>query len=292
MINLYPEEKTILKLRSKAANPMMLLKKEKANMADSESVLYQEHEGVALITLNRPETLNALNTAVLQRLSMLLISVRTSESVKAVIVTGSGKSAFSAGADIRFLNQATPLGVREFAQLAVMVNHQIETLGKVVIAALNGYALGGGLELAESCMIRIAARNAKMGHPEVRIGAVAGFGGTTRLPRLVGKGRAAEILLRGRVVAAEEALQIGLVQSVVEPEDLLVETNAMIRDILTHAPIAVKLTWEAIHRGLNMTLEESTLLGADYFGLVASTDDFRVGTKAFIEKKSASYSGR
>jgi enoyl-CoA hydratase len=292
MINLYPEEKTILKLRSKAANPMMLLKKEKANMADSESVLYQEHEGVALITLNRPETLNALNTAVLQRLSMLLISVRTSESVKAVIVTGSGKSAFSAGADIRFLNQATPLGVREFAQLAVMVNHQIETLGKVVIAALNGYALGGGLELAESCMIRIAARNAKMGHPEVRIGAVAGFGGTTRLPRLVGKGRAAEILLRGRVVAAEEALQIGLVQSVVEPEDLLVETNAMIRDILAHAPIAVKLTWEAIHRGLNMTLEESTLLGADYFGLVASTDDFRIGTKAFIEKKSASYSGR
>jgi enoyl-CoA hydratase len=271
---------------------MMLRKKEKANMADSESVLYQEHEGVALITLNRPETLNALNTAVLQRLSMLLISVRTSESVKAVIVTGSGKSAFSAGADIRFLNQATPLGVREFAQLAVMVNHQIETLGKVVIAALNGYALGGGLELAESCMIRIAARNAKMGHPEVRIGAVAGFGGTTRLPRLVGKGRAAEILFRGRVVAAEEALQIGLVQSVVEPEDLLVETNAMIRDILTHAPIAVKLTWEAIHRGLNMTLEESTLLGADYFGLVASTDDFRVGTKAFIEKKSASYSGR
>jgi len=261
-------------------------------MVDNESVLYEENDRVALITLNRPEALNALDTAVLQRLSMLLDKARTSESAEAVIITGSGKIAFSAGADIRFLNQATPLAVREFAQLAVMVNHQIETLGKVVVAALNGYALGGGLELAESCMIRIAVHNAKLGHPEVRIGAMAGFGGTTRLPRLVGRGRAAELLLRGRVVAAEEALQIGLVQTVVEAEQLLAKTNTIVREILGHAPIAVKLTWEAIHHGLNMTLEESASLGADYFGLVASTDDFRVGTKAFIEKKSPSYTGR
>jgi enoyl-CoA hydratase len=261
-------------------------------MVDNECVLYQENDGVALITLNRPEALNALDMGVLQRLSMLLESVRTSDSAKAVIITGSGKTAFSAGADIRFLNQATAIEVREFARLAVMVNHQIETLGKVVVAALNGYALGGGLELAESCMIRIAVRNAKLGHPEVRIGVVAGFGGTTRLPRLVGRGRAAELLLRGRVIAAEEALQIGLVQMVAEPEHLLPEASTIIRDILGHAPIAVKLTWEALHRGLNLTLEESASLGADYFGLVASTDDFRVGTKAFIEKKTPLYTGR
>lgn len=261
-------------------------------MVDNEPVLYQENDGVALVTLNRPEALNALNTAVLERLSVLLDKARTSESAKAVIITGSGKSAFSAGADIKFLSQATPLEVREFARLAVLVNHQIETLGKVVVAAINGHALGGGLELAESCMMRVAVRNARLGHPEVRIGAVAGFGGTTRLPRLVGKGRAAELLLRGRVVAAEEALQIGLVQSVVAPEALLAETDAIVRDVLAHSPIAVKLTWEAIHRGLNMTLEESALLGADYFGLVATTDDFRSGTKAFIEKKDPSYTGR
>jgi enoyl-CoA hydratase len=257
-------------------------------MADNQSVLYAENDGIALITLNRPEALNALNSDVLQRLSLLLDQARGGDSVKAVIITGSGTNAFSAGADIRFLNQASPFEVREFARMAVLVNNKIETLGKVVVAAINGYALGGGLELAEACMIRVAARNSKLGHPEVRIGAVAGFGGTTRLPRLVGKGRAAELLLRGRVIAADEALQIGLVQSVVSPDNLLAETEALVREILAQSPIAVKLTWEAIHRGLNMTLEESALLGADYFGLVASTEDFRVGTKAFIEKKSPS----
>jgi enoyl-CoA hydratase len=229
---------------------------------------------------------------VLAQLSRLLDEVSTNQGVKALIITGSGNRAFSAGADIRFLNQATALDVREFARLAVLVNHKIETLGKVVVAAINGYALGGGLEMAESCMIRVAGRNAKLGHPEVRIGAVAGFGGTTRLPRLVGRGRAAELLLRGRIVAADEALQIGLVQSVVETEKLLTETETVVREILAHSPIAVKLTWEAVHRSLNMTLEESALLGADYFGLVASTDDFRVGTKAFLEKKQPSFTGR
>ena len=186
-------------------------------MAEIESVLYHESDGIALITLHRPDALNALNIAVLERLSALRDNVKASDSARAVIFTGAGTTAFSAGADIRYLSQATPLAVREFSQLALRVNHQIETLGKLVVAALNGYALGGGLELAESCMIRVAVRSARMGHPEVKIGAVAGFGGTTRLPRLVGRGRAAELLLRGRVIAADEALQIGLVQSVVEP---------------------------------------------------------------------------
>lgn len=164
--------------------------------------------------------------------------------------------------------------------------------GKVVVAALNGYAYGGGLELAEACMIRVAARHARLGHPEVRIGAVAGFGGTTRLARLVGKGRAAEMLLRGRAVDAEEALRIGLVQEVTESDRLMDATRAIVRDILEQSPVAVRLTWEALHRGLNMTLEESAELGADFFGLVAATEDFRIGTRAFVEKTQPAYIGR
>jgi enoyl-CoA hydratase len=260
-------------------------------MPDQKTVLYQEENGIAVITLNRPQALNALNMDVLARLSLLLDQAQMSESVKALIITGAGDAAFSAGADIKFLNQASPMAVRDFARLAIAVNHKLETLGKVVIGAINGYAFGGGLELAESCMIRIAASTARLGHPEVRIGAIAGFGGTTRLARLVGKGRAAEMLLRGRTVAAEEAFRIGLVQCMAEPGKLMAEAEAMVREIVAQAPIAVRLTWEALHRGLNMTLEESALLGADYFGLVASTNDFRIGTKAFIDKKSPVYNG-
>ncbi|HEY7402051.1 MAG TPA: enoyl-CoA hydratase-related protein [Candidatus Angelobacter sp.] len=259
-------------------------------MPDHKSVLYQEGNGVALITLNRPQALNALSMDLLRELLLLLDVAEKNDSVKALIITGVDK-AFSAGADIKFLNQATPLAVRDFARLAIAVNHKIETLGKVVIAAINGYAFGGGLEMAEACMIRIAAHTARLGHPEVRIGAIAGFGGTTRLARLVGKGRAAELLLRGRTIAADEALEIGLIQSIVEPGRLMAEAEAIVRDIISQSPIAVRLTWEALHRGMNLTLEESALLGADYFGLVASTNDFRIGTKAFIEKKDPGYTG-
>lgn len=261
-------------------------------MASKELVLYHEEEGIARIVFNRPESLNAMNTDLLQRLASLLDGIRADDAVKAVIVTGTGTKAFSAGADIRFLNQASPFEVRKLAQLAVSINNRIETLGKVVVAAVNGFALGGGLELAESCMLRVAVRHAMLGHPEVRIGALAGFGGTTRLPRLIGKGRAAELLLTGRLLTAEEAVQIGLVHRVVEPENLLSETERLVREILSQSAIAVRMTWEAIHRGMNLTVEESALLGADYFGLVAGTDDFRAGTRAFLEKTSPSFRGR
>ena len=261
-------------------------------MLEKESVLYHGEKGIARIILNRPEALNAMNKDVLQQLASLLDKARGDDAVKAVIITGTGEKAFSAGADIKFLNQASPLEVRELAHMAVSVNNKIETLGKVVVAALNGYALGGGLELAEACMLRVAVRHARLGHPEVRIGAIAGFGGTTRLPRLIGKGRATELLLTGRLVTADEALQIGLVHRVVEPANLLSETESLVREILSQSAIAVRMTWEAIHRGLNLTLEESTLLGADYFGLVASTEDFRAGTKSFLEKTSPSFRGR
>lgn len=260
-------------------------------MSEMEPVLYHEEKGIARIIFNRPEALNAMTKDLLQQLGSLLDKIKVNDAVKAVIFTGTGE-AFSAGADIKVLNQASALEVREFARMAVSVNQKIETLGKVVVAAINGYALGGGLELAEACMLRVAVRDARLGHPEVRIGAIAGFGGTTRLPRLIGKGRAAELLLTGRLVTAEEALRIGLVNKVVEAENLLSDTESLVLEILSQSPIAVKMTWEAIHRGMNMTLEESTLLGADYFGLVASTEDFREGTKSFLEKSSPSFRGK
>jgi enoyl-CoA hydratase len=255
-------------------------------------VRYQVKKGIGWITLNRPEALNALNKDVLEQLASILDKVRADDAVRAVIITGAGEKAFSGGADIKLLSQATPLAVREFARLAVTVNNKIETLGKVVVAAINGYALGGGLELAEACMLRVAVRHARLGHPEVRIGAIAGFGGTTRFPRLVGKGRAAEFLLTGNLMSAEEAQRMGLVNRVVETEKLLQEAETLVHEILSQAPVSVSMTWEAIHRGLNLTLEESTLLGADYFGLVASTEDFREGTKSFLEKTTPSFGGK
>ena len=261
-------------------------------MLNKDVVRYQVKKGIGWITLNRPEALNALNKNVLEQLASILDKVRADDAVRAVIITGAGEKAFSGGADIKLLSQATPLAVREFARLAVTVNNKIETLGKVVVAAINGYALGGGLELAEACMLRVAVRHARLGHPEVRIGAIAGFGGTTRFPRLVGKGRAAEFLLTGNLMSAEEAQRMGLVNRVVETEKLLQETETLVHEILSQAPVSVSMTWEAIHRGLNLTLEESTLLGADYFGLVASTEDFREGTKSFLEKTTPSFGGK
>ena len=248
-------------------------------------VRFDVREGIGWITLNRPEVLNAMHPPMLRALADALDEARENRDVEALIVAGAGNVAFSAGADIRFLNSAAPLEVRDFARLAVAVNEKVETLGKVVVAAIGGYALGGGLELAEACMLRVAASHARLGHPEVRIGAIAGFGGTTRLPRLIGKGRAAELLLTGAVIGAKEAQQIGLVNRVVAPNRLLMEAERLVRDILCQAPSSVKLTWEAMHRGLNLSSADSALLGADYFGLLATTAEFRAGTRHFLEKK-------
>ena len=182
--------------------------------------------------------------------------------------------------------------VRKLAQLAVSVTSLVENLSKITIALINGFALGGGLELAESCMLRVAVSSAKLGHPEVRIGAVAGWGGTTRLPRLIGKSRATEMLLTGKIVDAKEALQIGLIHRMVEPGNLIDEGEKLLKEIFQNSPVAVNLTWEAIHRGLDLPIEESAKLGADYFGLVASTEDFREGTGAFLKKQKTRYQGK
>jgi enoyl-CoA hydratase len=261
-------------------------------MSDPSAVLYREEGGIAWITLNRPHVLNAMDRELLERLSALLDRIRSVETVRAVILTGAGGKAFSAGADLRYLSQASALEVRELARLAVAVNNKIETLGKVVIAAIRGFALGGGLELAEACMLRVAARGAMVGHPEVRIGAIAGWGGSTRLPRLIGKGRAAELLLTGALIGAEEAQEVGLVNKITDSDGLLPEAERLARRIVAQAPLAVRMTWEALHRGLNLTWEESTQLGADYFGLIATTEDFRVGVQAFLKKTSPVYAGK
>jgi enoyl-CoA hydratase len=244
------------------------------------------------LTLNRPQVLNALNSELLLALRTELIKLKKDTTIKGIFIIGSGNKAFSTGADIEFLNSASPLQVRALAELAISVNRQIENLGKTSIALINGFALGGGLELAESCMLRVAVSSAKLGHPEVRIGAVAGWGGTTRLPRLIGKGRAAELLLTGKLISAEKALEIGLVNLVVDNRKLKNESEKLMEEILNNAPIAVNFTWEAIHRGLNLPLEESAKLGADYFGLIASTEDFKEGTEAFLNKKKPSYKGK
>jgi len=252
-------------------------------MPQSDPVLYAEEDGIVWLTMNRPEALNALGPEMLEALLSALGRAAEDPAVRAVILTGAGEKAFSAGADIAYLNAADPMAVRELARRAVEVTRRIETLGKVVVAAINGYALGGGLELAEACMVRVAARGVRLGHPEVRIGAIAGWGGTTRLPRLVGRGRAAELLLTGAMIDADEAYRIGLVNRVVDREMLRDEAERLARSILANSPAAVRLTWEAMHRGLSMSLEESALLGADLFGQVAATEDFRERTRAFLQ---------
>jgi len=256
------------------------------------AVICKKKSGIVCLTLNRPEVLNTINKEMLERLAHLLDSLKADGSVQGVIITGAGEKAFSAGADIGFFSSAEPLEVRARAQLAVETYSCIEHLGKPVIAAINGYALGGGLELAEACTLRVAVKTAKLGHPEVRIGAVAGWGGTTRLPRLIGKGRAADLLLTGRMISSEEALSMGLLNRVVEPEDLMKAAEALMQEVLSQSPLAVKMTWEAMHRGLDMSLEESTRLGADYFGLVAATKDFKEGTGAFLKKKKPVFTGK
>jgi enoyl-CoA hydratase len=261
--------------------------------AQSNAILRTEKKDkIALLTLNRPSVLNALNYLLLQKIKDELERIKDNPDIQAVIITGAGDKAFSAGADIQYLNQASPLEVRKLAQLAVSVTRLIENLGKISIALINGFALGGGLELAEACMLRIAVNSAKLGHPEVKIGAVAGWGGTTRLPRLIGKSRATELLLTGRMINADEALQLGLLNRVTTPEDLQKEGEKLLQEIMQNAPVAVNLTWEAIHRGLDVSIDESTRLGADYFGLAASTEDFRAGTKAFLQKQKIEFHGK
>ena len=261
--------------------------------AEVQAVRVETSDGVATITVSRPEKLNALNAEVLDGLRAAFERARDDAATGAVILTGAGDKAFVAGADIAALAAIdSPSTARELAKRGQSLTRLMETLGKPVIAAINGYALGGGCELALACTLRLAAEGAKIGQPEVKLGLIAGYGGTQRLPRLVGEGRALELLLTGEPVDAAEAFRIGLVNRVVPRERLLEECRALAKKIMAAGPVATRLTLEAVRRGGQLSLGEGLGLEADLFSVVAATSDMKEGTAAFLEKRPPKFQGK
>ncbi|MFZ1946476.1 MAG: enoyl-CoA hydratase-related protein [bacterium] len=257
-----------------------------------ENILVEKKDKIAIVTINRPKVLNALNTKTFHELADAFRDLRDDKGVAAVILTGSGEKAFVAGADISEFASFTPDDARDYGRLGWKTMWLIENIGKPVIGAINGFALGGGLELAMSCTFRYASDNAKMGQPEVNLGLTPGFGGTQRLPRLVGRGWGLELLLSGTPIDAATALRIGLVNKVVPQAELLAECEKTARTIAAKAPIAVRYMIEVVNRGLDMSLEGGMELEAGVFGLAFSTEDYKEGTRAFLEKRKAEFKGK
>jgi enoyl-CoA hydratase/carnithine racemase len=257
-----------------------------------ENILYEKKDGIARITFNRPKVLNALNRQTVEELREALLDARGDDAVRVLILTGAGEKSFVAGADISELAVQTPVQGKEFSLFGQSVFHLLETMGKPSICAINGFALGGGCELALSCAIRIASKTAKLGQPEVKLGILPGYGGTQRLARLCGKGVAHELCLTGEMITAEEAQRIGLVNRIYEPAELIPAAEAMARKIIANGPIAVKYTMEAIERGMEMPLEDGLFLEATLFGVACATEDMREGTKAFLENRAAQFKGK
>src|SRR5918992_587020 len=251
---------------------------------------FEVADRIATITVSRPDKLNALNDAAVAELGRAIDEARSRDDVGAVLLTGAGR-AFVAGADIGELVGQTPATARTRALTGQVVFRRFETSPKPTLAAVNGFALGGGCELAMSCHFRIAADSAKFGQPEVKLGITPGYGGTQRLPRLVGRGRALQLLLTGEIIDAQEALRIGLVNAVLAPNDLLPAARKLLHTILAQAPTAVALCIDAVDRGLDMSLDDAFALEASYFGLSAATADMREGTSAFLEKRAAKFTG-
>jgi enoyl-CoA hydratase len=257
-----------------------------------ENLLYETRGGIAYITVNRPAVRNALNSATIHELKAAFEQARQNDEVRVVILTGAGDKAFVAGADINELARLTPVEGKEYALAGQAVFDFIERLGKPVIAAVNGYALGGGCELAMACSFRIGSENAVLGQPEVKLGIIPGYAGSQRLPRLVGKGVAMQILLTGDMVASAEALRNGLVNRVVPQPELISTAEAIAKKIMGNAPLAVKFCLDAVNRGMEMTQDEGQHLEATLFGLCCATEDMKEGTKAFLEKRTANFKGR
>ena len=257
-----------------------------------ETLLLEIRDGIARLTINRPDKLNALNAVVIRELGEAAERLGADPAVRGVILTGAGPKAFVAGADIAELASQTPMEGKARAMAGQAAFRRFELMRKPVIAAVNGFALGGGCELAMACHLRIASEAAKFGQPEAKLGIGPGYGGTVRLPRLVGKGRALELLLSGATIDAQEAWRIGLVNRVVPADQLLAESEAMLQTILANAPLAVGVILESVNAGMEMPVEEALLLETNHFGLLSSSEDMKEGTAAFLAKRKASFSGR
>ena len=256
------------------------------------TILYERRASTALVTLNRPQAMNALGHETLSELQQAFEAVRADGQVKGAILTGAGDRAFIAGADIAELAHATAIDAERQTRTGQALFNLIENLGKPVIAAINGIALGGGCEAALACTIRLAVPAAKFGQPEIKLGVIPGFGGTQRLPRLVGKGIALQLILTGEMISAEEALRIGLINEIVQPDALIERAEAILAQIGANAPLAVGFALEAVNRGMECSLPEALALEGALFSLCASTDDKREGTTAFLEKRRPNFQGR
>jgi enoyl-CoA hydratase len=257
-----------------------------------QNLIVETRDGIAVVTVNRPDKLNALNDLTMDELNAAFTAIAADPVVRGVVVTGAGEKAFVAGADIGELASQSPVDGRERSLRGQRIFDKIERLGKPVVAAVNGFALGGGCELAMACHLRIAAEGAKLGTPEVKLGLMCGYGGTQRLPRLVGKGRALELLLAGEMVDAQEAWRIGLVNRVVPRERLLAEAEAVLRKMLANGPVSLRFTIDSVNAGLESPLDEAQDHEATLFGLICTTEDMKEGTRAFLEKRPAKFQGR
>jgi len=257
-----------------------------------ENILLEKKTSIAYVTINRPKVLNALNMAVMEELRAAFHDLKSDKAIRVVILTGAGEKAFVAGADIGELAKHDPVTGKEWTHRGQSVLNLIENLGKPVIACINGFALGGGCELAMACTMRLASENAKLGQPEVKLGIIPGYGGTQRLPRLVGKGVAMQLLLAGEMITAQEAHRIGLVNEVTAPGDLIPRAEAIAAKIIANAPLAVQYAMEAVNRGMEMPLAEGLYLEATLFGVCCATEDKKEGTSAFLEKRAAAFKGK
>ena len=257
-----------------------------------ENVLYEKRGPIAYVTLNRPKVLNALNQRTWQDLKAAFEDARDDADLRGVILTGAGDKAFIAGADIGELAKISAVEAERSSSFGQEVLNLIENLGKPVVAAVNGFALGGGCETAMACTIRLATENARFGQPEVKLGVPPGGGGTQRLPRLVGKGRALQLILSGEMISAQEAYRIGLVNEVVPAADLISRAEAILKQISANAPIAVRVSIEAVNKGMETSQTEGFALEASFFGLCAGTEDKKEGTQAFLQKRAPQFQGR
>lgn len=255
-------------------------------------LLVDRDGAVAIVTINRPDKRNALNSETMDELRRAILALKHDDGVRAVVLTGAGDKAFIAGADINELAVQTPVGGREHAHRGQHVLDLLETMGKPVVAAINGVALGGGCELAMACTIRVAADTARLGQPEINLGLMPGYAGSQRLPRLVGKGRALELLLTGDAITAAEAHRIGLVNRVVPAAELMTAAKTLAASLAEKAPIAARYIIDAVNRGLEMPLAEAELYEATLFGLVSTSEDMREGTRAFLEKRKPHFKGQ